>query len=109
MGFVEDFIHWIKLLLNNQQSCVLNRGFTIAYFNLENGARQGGPILAYLFIFALEALFELIKNNGDIREIIFNHAFFYTTFADESTFSLMTYYQSRILLTYLKYFLFSRD
>ena len=110
MGFVENFIHWIKVLLNNQQSCVINGGFTIAYFNLEKGARQGGPILAYLFIFALEVLFELIKNNGDIREItIFNHVFFYTTFADDSTFSLMTYYQSRILLTYLKYSLFSRD
>ena len=76
--------------------CVVNGGFT-PYFNLEKGARQSDPISAYLFILALEVLFELIKNNADIREItIFNHAFLYTAFTDDSTFFLMTYYQSRI-------------
>ena len=57
-GFGENFIHWIKVLLNNQQSCVINGGFTTPYFNLEKGARQGDPISAYLFILALEVLFE---------------------------------------------------
>ena len=88
-GFGENFIHWIKVLLNKQQSCVINGGFTTQYFNLEKGARQGDPISAYLFILALEVLFELIKNNDDIRGItIFNHAFLYTAFADDSTFFL---------------------
>ena len=88
-GFGENFIHWIKVLLNKQQSCVINGGFTTRYFNLEKGARQGDPISAYLFILALEVLFELIKNNADIRGItIFNHAFLYTAFADDSTFFL---------------------
>ena len=88
-GFGENFIHWIKVLLNNQQSCVINGGFTTPYFNLEKGARQGDPISAYLFILALEVLFELIKNNADIRGItIFNHVFLYTAFADDSTFFL---------------------
>ena len=65
-------------MLNNQQSCVINRGFTTRYFNLEKDARQGDPISAYLFILALEVLFELIKNNDDIRGItIFNHFFLY--------------------------------
>ena len=32
---------------------------------------------AYLFILALDVLFELLKNNADIRGIAnFNHAFF---------------------------------
>ena len=86
-GFGENFIHWIKVLLNKQQSCVINGGFTTRYFNLEKGARQSDPILAYLFILALEILFELIKNNADIRGItIFNHTFLCTTFTDDSTF-----------------------
>ena len=86
-GFGEHFIHWIKVLLNKQQSCIINGGFTIQYFNLEKGADQGDPISAYLFILALEVLFELIKNNDGIRGItIFNHTFLYTTFADDSTF-----------------------
>ena len=88
-GFGENFIHWIKVLLNKQQSCVINGGFTTQYFNLEKGARQGDPISAYFFILALELLFELIKNNDDIRGItIFNHTFLYTAFADDSTFFL---------------------
>ena len=80
-------IHWIKVLLNDEQSCVINVGFTTLYFNLEKGACQGHPIPAYLFILALEVLFELIKNNADIREIkIFNHACLYTAFVDDSSF-----------------------
>ena len=52
-GFGGNFIHWIKVLLNKQQSFVINGGFTTRCFNLEKGARQDDPILAYLFIFAL--------------------------------------------------------
>ena len=38
---------------------------------------------------AIEILFELIKNNDDIRGVtIFNHIFLYTAFADDSTFFL---------------------
>ena len=66
--FGENFIHWIKFLLNKQQSCVMNVGFTTRYFNLEEGAGQGDPILPYLFILASEVLFELIKNNDDKEE-----------------------------------------
>ena len=69
-----------------------------SYFNLEKVARQGDPISAYMFILALEVLFELIKSNADIRGItIFNHAFLYTMASRWiQLFSLMTYYQSRI-------------
>ena len=87
--FGENFIDWIKVLSNNQQSCIINGTFTTSYFDLEKGSHQGDPISAYLFILALEVLFELIKNNADIkRKTIFNHVFLYT--------ALRTYYQSRI-------------
>ena len=108
-GFGENFIYWIKVLLNKQQSCVINGNFTTRYFNLEKGARQGDPISAYLFILALEVLFELIKNNDDIRGItIFNHAFLYTAFADNSTFFLNDLLSVNHLIdTFTVFFLFS--
>ena len=56
---------------------------------IEKAPCQGDPISAYLFILALEVIFELIKNNADIRGItIFIHASLYTAFADDSTFFL---------------------
>ena len=45
-GFGQNFIHWTKVLLNNQQSCVVNGGFRTQYFNLEKGAHQGDSISA---------------------------------------------------------------
>ena len=73
-GFGEDFTNWIKILLRDQESCVINGGHTAKYFRLERGARQGDPISAYLFILALELFFILIKSNKNIHGInIFNH------------------------------------
>ena len=34
-GFGDEFIKWIKTLLKNQESCVLNGGKTTRYFKLE--------------------------------------------------------------------------
>ena len=67
IGFGKNFISWIKIILANQESCVINGGSTTKYFKLEKGARQGDPISAYLFIIALEVLFIMLKNKADIR------------------------------------------
>ena len=86
-GFGSNFISWIKLLLNSQQSCVINGGNNTSYFNLEKGARQSDPVSAYLFILALEVFFVFIKSNENIKGIeIFKHAFLYPTYADDSIF-----------------------
>ena len=39
-GFGKNFLKWINVLLNNQESCVINGGFTTQYFKLERGTRQ---------------------------------------------------------------------
>ena len=49
--FGTEFIELIKVLLNNQKSCVINGGKTSKYFKLEKGTRQGDPISANLFIY----------------------------------------------------------
>ena len=77
------------MLLNIQQPCVIYGGNTTPYFNLEKFACQGGPVLAYLFILALEFLIVFIKSNENIKGIeIFKHVSLYTAYADDSTFFL---------------------
>ena len=44
IGLKEQFINWIQILINSQESCVLNAGTTTPYFCLCKGARQGDPI-----------------------------------------------------------------
>ena len=75
-GFGKNFISWVKILLKNQESCVLNGGTTAKYFLLGRGARQGDPISAYLFILALEILFHLIRSKPEIKGLaIFDHCY----------------------------------
>ena len=63
-GFGQSFISWIKILLNDRESCVINGGKTIEYFMLRRGAGQGDRISTFLFISALEILFLLVKTKN---------------------------------------------
>ena len=86
IGFVSSFIDCIKLL-TNQESCVINGGSTTSYFKLENGARQGDLISAYLFFIALEIIFAMIKSNPNIKFLnIFCHNYLYTAYTDDNIF-----------------------
>ena len=38
-GFGETFINWIKILLRNQESCIIIGGTTTKYFKLQKGTR----------------------------------------------------------------------
>ena len=104
-GFEENFVDWIKILLYKQESCVLNGSFTRKYFNLEKGARQGDPISVYLFILVIEILFLLIKNDSTIKSIkVFDNAFLYTAYADDSTFLLKDLASVKKLLDIFSYY-----
>ena len=59
--FGKMLIKRIKTLLNNQESCIINGGFTTKYIKLDKGTRQGDPVSAYLFVLVLEIVFNLIK------------------------------------------------
>ena len=86
-SFGPSFLECIEAVLKNQESCVINAGTTTAYFKQQNGARQGDPISAYLFILALEILFYLIKTNNKIECLnICDYSFLYSAYADDTTF-----------------------
>ena len=55
-GFGQNFILWVKMLLNDKESCVINDGKTKKYFMRRRGACQGDPVSVILFILALEIL-----------------------------------------------------
>ena len=52
-GFKKDFIKWIKILLQNQESCIVNGGTTTNYFKFEKNTKQGDPISAHVFILSI--------------------------------------------------------
>ena len=88
-GFGQNFILWVKTLLNNQESCVINGGKTANYFMLGRVSRQGDRISVFLFILVLEILFPLIKTTSDIAgQANFDHCYLYSAYADDTTFFL---------------------
>ena len=85
----KNFISWLKILLGNQESCVLNGGTTTKYFLLRRDARQDDPISADLFVLALEILFHFIKSKPAIKGLaIFDNCYLYFAYADDITFFL---------------------
>ena len=79
-----NFIRWVKLILNNQESCVMNNGTSTGYFTLSSGTRQGDPISAYLFILVMEILFIQIRSDKNIQGLkIFGYEFKLSAFADD--------------------------
>ena len=88
-GFEKYFTKWIKILLQNQESCIVNGGTTTNYFKFEKGTRQGDPISAYLFILVLEIVFLFTKGSKKINGLnIFDKTFLYAAYADDTTFFL---------------------
>ena len=63
-GFEEDFIKLIQILIQNQESSVINGGITTIYFKLKRGTRQGDPIPAYIFILVLQIPFLFMMRKG---------------------------------------------
>ena len=43
-GLGHEFIQWVKTLLYDQQSCVMNNGHSTGYLALKRGFRQGDPL-----------------------------------------------------------------
>ena len=104
-GFATTFINWIKIFLNEMESCVINGRITTKYFRLEKVMRQGNPVSAYLLMLCLGILFMFIKNNENIEGIkTFENTFLYDAHADNSTFFLKDKNSIKELLNTINYF-----
>ena len=88
-GFGKHLILWGKILLRDQESCIINGGTAAKYFSLGREARQVYPISAFPFISALDILFILIKSKPEIeRMTILDQKYLYSAYVDDATFFL---------------------
>ena len=84
-GFNHDFLKWISILLQNQESCVINGGKTTRYFPLKRGTQLGDTISTYLFILVLEIVLIFVKESENVQGLtIFTSKFLYTAYADKN-------------------------
>ena len=78
IGFGHDFITWIKILLESQESCIINARITTSSFLKK---------VHCLFILCLEVSFLHVKVNHKTRDVnIFQYNYLYTAHADDTTF-----------------------
>ena len=82
----KSFIHIIKVLYNDMESCVMNNGTSTQYFKIERGVRQGDPIAAYIFTLVIELLAINIRDSEKIEGLnINNNTIKLSMYADDMT------------------------
>ena len=83
-GFPEKFIHHIRTLYKNIETCVLNGGTTTGSFLLSRAVKQGCPVSGLLFILVIEVFSIKIRISPEIEGIVIrNETFKQTSFADD--------------------------
>ena len=84
-NFGDKFIHWIKTLYTKRQSYVMNNGFLTERISIQRGIFQGCPISPYLFLFDIEIMALLIRQNENIKGIsVMNQEAKISLLADDS-------------------------
>ena len=85
-NFGNNFINYVSVLYNNIEAAVTNNGHISEFFKPERGIRQGCPLSAYLFLFAIEILAHHIRKNNDIKGIpVFDSEIKLSQLADDTT------------------------
>ena len=85
-NFGPSTMNWIRLFYHNTESCILNNGWSSAFFKLGRGVRQGCPLSPYLFILCAEILAETIRKNENYKGITINEqSIKISQYADDTT------------------------
>ena len=70
-NFGTNFISYVSAMYNQISTAVINNGFTSSWFHPQRGVRQGCPLSPYLFIIAVEILATKIRQDKNIKGLIF--------------------------------------
>jgi hypothetical protein len=85
MNFGEHFIHCIKTLYLDIESCISNNGHLSDFFSPSRGIRQGCPISSNLFVIIVEFLAKAIRLDPKVKGIFINNTEFkISQFADDT-------------------------
>ena len=68
-NFGESLISWIELFYTDISSYIQNNGWTLGFFGLTRGIRQGCPLSPHLFILCSEVLATAIRHDRQIKGI----------------------------------------
>ena len=72
-NFGNKFISYVSAMYNQIMTTVINNGHISSWFYPKRGVRQGCPLSPYLFILSVEVLACQIRQNKDIKGLIFNN------------------------------------
>ena len=68
-GFGNDFVHWVKTITTDTESCMSHCGWLSEFFPVNSGIRQGCPFSPLAFILAVELLANKIRQSDKIKGI----------------------------------------
>ena len=66
-GFGSNFIQWIKTLVSNCESCVMNNSLSTGFSKLSKGNKQGDRLSPYPLILVLEILFIHVRSAPSVK------------------------------------------
>ena len=82
-GFNQDFVNWISILFQNQESCVINGGKTTGYFSFEKRCTTMRLYCGLPF----RKSFHFFKKNENVQGLtIFNNQFLCIVYTDDTPF-----------------------
>ena len=89
-GFGPEFTQWVRVLMNNTESCIGYCGWLSAFFPVNSGIRQGCLFSPLAFVLAVELLAHKIRQSLNVKGVCIPTAYGNTAiklamYADDTT------------------------